>query len=163
MSIPAEHIEDAHKLVADAQVDLFQLTPIDGGTIYFKADNEVTWQGDTYEGLPLVFAGLKKTTTGSSVSPKLTIGDGTLDLSPFKPLVHDGWLENALVTHYELLLANLQSDLPIYNRTIYRVKRVPSYSSLTIELQLATASDALDFTIPQRQYAPPAFPSVTIT
>lgn len=160
-SIPIEHVKDAHKLNADGLVDLFQLTPNDGsGTIFFKGDNPVTWQGDNYEGLPISFAGLKQSTDGSALQPKLTIGDGTVNLSPFKPLVYDGYLDGGLVLHIEVLLDNLINDRNIRRERLYRVKRVPSYGILTVEMQLATASDALGYTLPHRQYYPPAFPAV---
>jgi phage-related protein len=160
--IPIEHIQDSQKLVADGEIDLFQLTPIGGGTVYFKGDNEVTWQGQTYEALPIAFTGLKKSTTGSATAPRLIIGDGTMDLSPFKPLAFDGYLDSATLVHFELLLDNLVNDLPIYERRVYRVKRVEEYHRMLINLQLATASDALSYTLPHRRYHPPAFPAVTI-
>lgn len=161
MAIPIEHIQDAQKLTADAEIDLFEMTP--SGTtavIYFKADNDVTWQGHTYEGLPISFAGYKKSSDGSAIMPKLTIGDGSVDLSPFKPLVYDGNLDGATIKHHKVLLDNITNNRNIKETAIYRVKRVPSYNRLVIELQLATASDALGFTLPFRQYFPPAFPAV---
>lgn len=161
MSIPKEHIVDAHKLVADGEVDLFQLTPLDGsGTIYFKPDNDVTWQGHDYEGLPLSFTGFKKSAETGSLTPRLVIGDGAVDLSPFKPLVYDGYLDGAIIVHIHLLLDNLINNRNVREQRMYRVKRVPGYSRLSIELQLATTSDALGFTLPHRQYYPPAFPAV---
>lgn len=160
MSAPKEHVVDSQKLVADGEIDLFKLTPIGGGSIYFKADNDVTWQGATYEGVPLALTGMKKSATGQAPSPRLTIGDGSVDLSPFKPLVYDGWLDNAEVQVYHLLLDNLVNNRNIYERTFWRVKRVEEYNRLLIRLQLATDSDALSFTIPHRQYHPPAFPAV---
>ena len=162
-SIPKEHVQDAHKLNADGNIDLFQLTPNDGsGTIFFKGDNDITWQGNDYEGLPLSFTGFKKSSDGSALQPKLTIGDGTINLSPFKPLVYDGYLDGGLVLHVELLLDNLLNNRNIRSERLYRIKRVPSYGSLAIELQLATASDALGFTMPHRQYTPPDFPAVSL-
>lgn len=161
MSIPKEHVQDAHKLTADAEIDLFQLTPLGGsGTIYFKHDNPETWQGDLYEGLPLTFTGIKKSADGAALAPKLQIGDGAVDLSPFKPLVHDGYLDGATLVHIKVLLENLRANRNIREQMIYRVRRVPSYSSLAIELQLGTSSDSLGFTMPHRQYHPPAHPAV---
>lgn len=161
MSIPKEHIEDAHKLVADGTVDLFQLTPNDGsGTIYFKPDNNADWQGHTYEGLPLSFTGFKKSSEGQATAPRLVIGDGTVDLSPFKPLVYDGWLDGAVLVHIHLLLDNLINNRNIRQQRTYRVKRPSGYSRLSVDLQLATSSDGLSFTLPHRQYYPPAFPAV---
>lgn len=160
-TIPSDHIADAHKLTADAEIDLFELSPTDGsGTIYFKNDNDVTWLGKLYEGMPIALTGFEKNTDGSSLLPKLTVGDGTVDLSPFKPLVYDGYLEGAQLIHKVVLRDNLENNRDIKLMRIYRVKRVPSYSTLSIEMQLATASDALGFTLPYRQYFPPAFPAV---
>lgn len=160
-AIPSDHIQDAHKLQADAEIDLFELTPNDGsGTVYFKADNDATWQGNLYEGLPISLTGLKKSTDGSAVAPKLAIGDGSIDLSPFKPLVYDGYLDGATVKHIVVLLDNLLNNRNIRVERNYRVKRVPTYSRIGLELQLATASDSLGFTLPYRVYAPPAFPAV---
>lgn len=162
-SIPTEHIVDSQLLVADAEIDLFQLTPLDGsGTIFFKPDNEVTWRGQLYEGLPMAFTGLKKSVDNGTLQPKLTIGDGAVDLSPFKPLVYDGYLDGATVVHIHLLLDNLVNNRNIREEREYRVKRVPSYSRRSIELQLSTSSDALGFTLPHRQYYPPAFPAVML-
>lgn len=160
-AIPIEHVVDAQKLVADGEVDLFQIMPTGGqATIYVKNDNDATWQGHTYEGLPMLFTGFKKSADGSSLLPKLNFGDGSVDLSPFKPLVYDGWLDGAIIKHIHLLLDNLVNDRNIREERLYRVKRVPSYSRVSIELQLATASDALSFTLPHRQYYPPGFPAV---
>lgn len=160
-NIPIEHIQDGQKLVADGEIDLFELTPKGGGTVYFKNDNEATWQGHLYEGLPVSFTGVKKTATGGALAPKLTIGDNTVDLSPFKPLIFDGWLDNADIRHVHLLLDSLLLDRPIFEERFYRVKRVEEYQRMWISMQLATASDFLGSTLPRRQYHPPAFPSVT--
>lgn len=161
--IPKTHVEDAHKLLADGYVDLFQLTPNDGsGTIYFKNDNEATWQGNLYEGVPIALSGIKKSADGSALQPKLAIGDGTMDLSPFKPLIYDGYLDGGLILHIELLLDHLITNQNIRVERLYRIKRVPQYGMMGVELQLATASDALGFTLPHRQYYPPAFPAVQI-
>lgn len=157
--IPIEHIEDSQKLVADAEIDLFELTPVGGGTVYFKNENEIEWQGNVYEGIPVDFNGIKKSST-AALAPKMRIGDGAIDLSALKPLAFDGWLDNASIRHVRILLENLQSNLLIYEEFFYRVKRVEEYNRLYISLQLATASDALGFTLPHRQYHPPAFPAV---
>lgn len=160
--IPVEHTRDHQKLTADGLVHLFELTPLEGsGTIYFKGDNEAAWQGNTYEGLPISMTGFKKSASNEAMLPKLRIGDGTLDLSPFKPLIHDGELDGANVVHHEILLDNLTNNRNIAVTRYYRVKRIPTYNRYLIDLQLGTASDALGFTIPHRTFRPPAFPAVS--
>jgi phage-related protein len=159
--IPAEHIQDSHKLVADGRVELFELTPSGGsGTIYFKADNTVTWRGHEYVGLPLTITGERKSADQGLTMPRLQVGSPDSNLSLFKPLVYDGYLDNAIVVKQTVLLDNLINNRLIREFMIYRVKRVERYSRTQILMQLATLSDSLGFNLPYRQYLPPAFPSV---
>ncbi len=161
VTIPAEHIADSHKLLADGIVELFEITPSGGsGTIYVKNDNNATWQGNTYTGFPISLSGEKRLSDTGLSMPKMTLGDGTLSLSPFKPLVYDGYLDNAVVVRKRLLLDNLINNRLIYEGSTYRIKRVEEYSRLRITAQLATISDSLGFSMPYRTYLPPDFPSV---
>lgn len=159
--IPVEHIKDSHSLINDGTVDLFELTPAGGtGTIRFKADNDVTWRGNAYTGIPCAVTGEKKSSDVGLTMPKLTIGQPNIDLSVFKGLVYDGSLDNAVVVKLHLLVDNLKNNRLIREISTYRVKRVEQYSRTQIVLQLATLSDSLGFSMPYRQYLPPAFPSV---
>lgn len=159
--IPQDHITDSHKLLADGRIDLFELTPSGStGVIRFKSDNDVTWRGNIYSGLPVVLTGSKKTSTEGLSMPKLQIGQPNIDLSPFKGLIYDGFLDNAIITRSIILLDNLLNNRDVREVRTYRVKRVEQYSRTQILLQLATISDSLDFSLPYRQFLPPAFPSV---
>lgn len=159
--LPASQIEDSLSLNADAVIDLFELQPLAGGTVYFKPDNPLTWRGHDYEGLPCQLSGVEfdveKTPT-----PRMTIGQEDLDLLPFKGLLHDGYLDGATLIHRRVLLEDLLADLDIKQTTVYRVKRVESYSRTMISLVLASFSGAVSQTIPFRQYVPPAFPYVDL-
>lgn len=162
-TFPLSHVEDAHKLVADGEVDLFQLTPAGGtATFYFKADNNVTWLNNLYNGIPLGFTEAKMSSEGAQGPSRLVIGQENIDLTLFKPLTYDGTLDGATVVRHHLLLTDLLANNNIKTTFFYRVRRVESYSRTKISLALATASDAMGFTIPHRQYLPPAFPSVAI-
>lgn len=161
-TIPASHISDAHSLSADAEIDLFELTPA-GSTakLYFKADNPVTWQGNLYNGMPLVFTEDSKTTTAGSSLAKLAIGQENIDLSAFKPLVFDGSLDGARIIRRHLLLDDLVNNRNVCAVYNYRVRRVESYSRSNVNLQLAPWSGGMKFSMPFRQYLPPAFPAVS--
>jgi phage-related protein len=160
-AIPIEHIRDSHSLLADGRVDLFELTPSGTvGVIRFKNDNDVTWRGNLYTGLPLALTGEKHSADTGLSMPKLQIGQPNIDLSQFKALVYDGYLDNAVILRSTLLLDNLINNRLIREVRSYRVKRVEQYSRSQIGLQLATLSDSLGFEMPYRQYLPPAFPSV---
>jgi phage-related protein len=159
--IPVEHIRDSHKLIADGRVDLFEMTPSGGtGVVRFKDDNDVKWQGNDYTGVPLTLSGEKKTSDTGLSMPKLQIGQDNIDLSQFKALIYDGYLDNAIILKITVLLDNLINDRLIREVTTYRVKRVEQYSRTQIILQLATVSDSMGFSLPYRQFLPPAFPSV---
>jgi phage-related protein len=161
-AIPATHIADAQLLNADGLIELFKLQPTSGGTVYFKPGADAQWQGQTYTGLPCSLSGLKKSSDNSSSQPRLTIGTTNIDLSAFKPLVHDGYLDGATFVYYRVLLTHLVSNTNIADVKTYRVKRIVSYSRSQLLLDLSSSSDAMQFTIPNLQYYPPAFPAVML-
>lgn len=161
-AFPTEHITDAHKLVADGVVELFQLSPPTGGTLYFKNDNDVTWQGNTYTGLPVSLTGLEDSAQGGSMQPKMIIGELNRDLSVFKPLVNDGHLEGALLTYIRVLRDHVISNANIKKLDFFTVQKVAGYSRAQVSLQLSRSSDNARFTIPHRQILPPGFPAVLI-
>lgn len=160
-TLPQEHIDDSHKLIADGRVDLFALSPAIGSTVFFKPDNDVTWQGVFYKGIPCQLTGEQMSGEGWK-PPKLQIGQPDIDISAFKALLYDGYVDNATVVRYRVLREHLEDDLDIKVTQTYRVKRVEGYGRTQIILQLATISDALGFTMPHRLYLSPAFPSVRI-
>jgi phage-related protein len=161
--IPQEHIQDAHKLTADGRLDLFALTPATGGgTLHFKADNDLTWRGELYHGLPLIFSSNGTTAEKPSDMPKLIIGEENTDLSLFKPLINDGHLEGCIILRYHVLLQNALDDSSLYELYTYRCKRVEGYNRASVSMQLASLSDSLNFALPVRQYLPPEFPTVQI-
>ncbi len=161
--IPAEHIADAHKLTADGSLDLFALTPSNGsGVLRFKADNDVTWRGQTYHGLPVQFSSDGFSADRGAEQPKLTIGQTNIDLSLFKPLINDGALDGCVVVRYRVLLTHVLSNASIYEMFTYRGRRVESYNRSMVTLQLASLSDSLSFSLPYRQYVTPDFPAVNI-
>ena len=159
--LPPSHIDDALSLKADAKIDLFQLQPLAGGTVYFKADNPVTWQGDEYEGLPCSIGG-DEMDIEKRAEPTLQIGQEDLDLLPFKGLIHDGLIDGATIVRRTVLLQDILDDQPLAQVRYYRVKRIESYSRTQLSLVLASFSGANSQTIPFRQYLPPDFPYVNL-
>lgn len=160
-ALPPEHIADSQLILADGRIDLFEMTPSGGtGVIRFKNDNDVTWRGNLYTGVPLTLTGEKKTSDVGLSMPKLQIGQANVDLSLFKGLVYDGYLDNAIIVRMTVLLDNIINNRLIREVNTYRVKRVEQYGRSQILMQLATLSDSLGFSLPYRQFLPPAFPSV---
>ncbi len=159
---PINHVQDAQKLIADAKISLFQLYPLSGGTVYFKADNPVTWLGQLYEGLPCEVTGEKYSADVSTPTPRLAIGQENMDLLPFKGLIHDGYLDGAKIVRHKVLLDDLLANNNVKETTEFRVKRVENYNRSQIILVLTTYSGATGQTFPHRQYLPPAFPWVRL-
>ena len=161
---PSSHVTDALSLVADARLDFFILTPSVGtGTIFFRPDNDITWMGNDYLGLPLSFTGEKDSVEGGGASPRLQIGSPNIDLSPFKSHIRDGSLDNAVIERRTALLADVLANNNIYSRRVYRVATVENYSRSSISLLLARFSGARRTTIPFRQFLPPDFPFVSLS
>jgi phage-related protein len=157
--IPAEQIRDSHQLTADGRVELFELTG-SIGTVRFKKDNDVTWRGNLYRGVPMSLTGEKLTSDSGISMPKLIIGQENADLSEFKPLAFDGYLDNAIIVKITILLDDMLNNRLIRQVQTYRVKRLEENSRSKIGMQLATLSDSLGFSMPYRQFLPPAYPSV---
>lgn len=160
-ALPTTHVTDALQLAADGLVDLFELYPLAGGTVYFKSDNDVTWRGNLYEGLPCTLSGEEYDTT-KLPTPKLQFGQEDLDLLPFKGLVHDGYLEGATLVRKRVLLEDVINNLDIKQTTYFRIKRVEEYSRTRISVTLSTYSSAVSLMIPFRQYVTPDFPYVEV-
>lgn len=161
-NIPEEHITDAQSMNLDAEIDLFDLFPTAGGIVRFKNDDEQTWLGNTYAGVPLELSGEGRTADRGFNQATLTIGQPNIDLSAFKPLIANGSLDGARIDRHTVLLDHLLDDINIKKTISYRVKRVDGYSSSLITLILATFSPAGPSTLPFRQFLPPAFPFVRL-
>lgn len=160
-TLPTDHIQESMKLTADAEIDLFELSPLSGGTLYFKSGPEMSWLGNLYEGLVCALSG-EEVSLEKMPTPRLVIGQENLDLLPFKGLVFDRHLDGATLVRRRVLLANIHANQNVKHTTVFRVKRVEEYSRTKISLQLATHSGAAKQTIPFRQYLPPDFPWVDV-
>lgn len=160
MSIPVEHIEESQKLVADGRVDLYRIVMLTNETIYIKSENSVTWQGNFYEALAVVIAGVSRNVTGTSSRPSLTIVNPE---GVFSPLVAQGLLERAIVTRYRVLHDHILADLPIAQRQSWRVNRITSLNSQFVAMEMGDLSDGPNFLVPAGMFIPPTFPLVSLS
>jgi phage-related protein len=162
-AIPTTHITDAHRMIADAVIELFELSPsVGSGTIRFKNDSDETWLGNLYTGIPLQLEGETFTAQGTPPQPSLQIGNLDVDLSAFKPLIWSGGIDNARILRHRVLLDDLINNRNIKQTSVYRVKRVDGYSASQIKLSLAVFSPTGPTTMPFRSFIPPAFPFVVL-
>ena len=158
-NVPVTHTEEAQKLSPDAEVSLWVIQPTTGGAIYFKENDSVVWQGNTYEGLPIQFSGESLSSDDTKSRPSLTIGQPD---NLFKPFLFDQHLDGSIVTKHTLLNEDLLLDANIKRTQIWLCTHVAGYTRNSIQLVLRKFTDGPNFKFPARAYLPPDFPNVSI-
>lgn len=159
-TIPIEHLKDAQKLTADAQVDLWEVVlRKNQGTIYLSSGMNVTWQGHSYDSTPILLGAEKQSSDEEVSRPPLTIFNPE---NVFASFVVTRILEKSIVKRKRLLKANLDADLPIFEQKTWFIGRVTSFVRGTLTVELRNLLDGPNFTMPRRQYIPPDFPTVSL-
>lgn len=161
MSYPVEHLQDAMKLTADAEVHLYTMTLVTSPVIFrFKNNDTVTWQGDVYEGMAISMPGDKRSSDEEESRPTLRVinPDGIFN----KPAM-DGDLDRAIITRKTVLREHIEQDINIYTQRMWYVDHVKELiSGQTIGLELRVMTDLPNVQLPYRQYIPPEFPTVSL-
>lgn len=161
LTVPASHEVDAHLLQADGFVFLYELTTLSDVTAYFKADNDVTWQGNYYSGTAVQISERSRDSDGKLSRPSLTIAN---PLAVYSPMVSNGDLDNATVIEKKVLYSHILANSNIYVQRTWRVRRPTSnIPRVSITLELRDSLDSQRFLLPARMYTPDAgFPSVSL-
>jgi lambda family phage minor tail protein L len=159
-SVPTSHLEEAVKLEADAYVDLFEIgLQGGGGTVYFKADNTVEWQGNTYEGIAIKMSQVSTQIDGSVSRPTLQIVNPE---GAFSIFVVRGYLNKATIVRHRVLKQHIDGNDNIEIRQIWGVGRVSSLDKNQITLELKSYLDGPNALVPNRVFKPPEFPQVSL-
>ena len=161
MSVPQSHADEAMKLTADAEVDLYQLTiPQAGVTFRFKNNNTVTWQGFTWEGIACQLGGESYTSDDQEARPVLSLvnPDGI-----FNEPVMDKLLYKATLIRKRVLLAHLEANANIFVQRQWFVERPKELiSGQLVSLELRSMIEGPNFFLPARMFIPPEFPTVSL-
>lgn len=159
--IPGSISDSVYELEPGALVELFMLELQDVGDtiIYLQAHKEVTWQGNVYVSLPCNITGVSQSVDGEKSRPKFTVANPQ---SLFSSQVQNGALDNALLTQYKIMKADLDLDLDVKMSSIWRVTRIPSMNFKALTMELRTALDGPSFKVPARTFIPPFFPHVSL-
>lgn len=157
---PQEHLQDSVSLEPDGIVDLFYVVLTEGGQLYLKANDTVTWQGNTYEGTMIKIDGVSQSSGDEISRPRLTVAnpDGM-----FSALVSQNLLENAIVTRYRVLRKDIDADINQYRLQTWKVTRVSSLTRIQITLELREQLDGQFFVVPARMFMPPEYPFVSLS
>lgn len=159
VDIPAEHAEDNVQLTGDGKVFLYEITPLSGGVLRLKADNDITWQANTWEGVGIMLEEVERTSDDQVARPKLTIANPA---AVYSTLVKDGQLDNAVVSRYIVLKSHIDADTNIFQRQTWKVRQVSSLNRQVVVLELRDQTDGQAYLMPPRQYLPPNFPLVSL-
>lgn len=161
MTNPASHLIESQLLTADGEVDLFKLVVNVGGAImYFKNDDTVTWQGNTYTGMAVRMTGDTISADGEESRPTVQIMN---PFGVFNDAVMTGKIEKSIITRSRVLRRHIDNNSNIKQQRMWyvgRVKELISGQSVTLELRSMT--EGPNFQIPVRMYIPPEFPTVSL-
>jgi lambda family phage minor tail protein L len=156
---PQEQREEHHKLEADAEVHLYEIQTLDGAVLYFKSNDTVTWQGNTYNGTALHMDGISHNADDERSRPQLKLAnpDGV-----FSNLVNGNQLEGGFVYRHRVLRRHVDNDQNIKKTESWRISRPKALNNKRIVLELRARMDGQTFQAPGRMYMPPDFPQVSL-
>lgn len=161
MTTPQSHLQEAQKLTADAEVDLFTLSLVDQLTVFrFKNDETATWQGHVYDGIGCSMSGDKRSSSEEEGRPTLRAMNPA---GMFQKIALDGLLDRAILVRKTVLRTHLDANLNIYRQRMWYVERVKELiAGEVIGLELRSMTDLPNFQLPARLYMPPEFPTVSL-
>lgn len=158
--VPASQIADAQQTQGDAIIKLFQVDFFGGSSVYLSADNTFTWNGLLWEGIGLQITGEASYGDDQVSRPKLSIQNPNGAFSLFmSQLAFDG----AVITCFRILKSDLLDNNPVYTSQVWQVGRVLSGNRMVIVLELRSFADAPNYLIPAQTYAPPKYPTVSLS
>lgn len=162
-SFPTTHLNEAQKLTADAEVDLFTVTLKNLPIVYrfWDSTSNITWQGHTYEAMACSLSGDMRSAEGEEARPLLRVFN---PLGIFNEVALNGDLDLAVVSRKRVLRAHLDANTNIFIQRLWYVGRVRELiSGQAITLELRSMSEGANFQIPARMYIPSdGYPFVTI-
>jgi lambda family phage minor tail protein L len=157
---PQSQLDDAQKLESDGMVELYEIQLQPSGVLYLKNNNEVIYQGQTYEGTAIQIQGVIQSANDEVARPKLTVAN---TLGVFSSAVDRGELDKATVIRRRVLRDDLVNDRPYYIDNSWVVSRVLSLNKHAIVLELRGQMDGQFFLFPPRMFMPPEFPQVSLS
>jgi len=157
--IPSSIQQSIHELAPDALVHLYKIELTDETTIRLSPKGEVVWQGNTFEPVPCHLTEISQDADGKRSRPKFTFANPQ---GLFSKEIYDRKLDNAILTRYRIIQADLVADMDFALTEQFRVTRVVNVSNMTATVEMRSAMDGHNFKLPARAYYPPEFPHVKL-
>lgn len=160
LSLAPTHEEDAQSLTGDGYVDLFEITLTNNSKLFLKADNDVTWQGQDYEGTAIQITGVGHSSSEENKRPSLAMAnpDGV-----FSAFIASGTIDNAVVKRIRVLREDLLVDSNVFRQQSWKIRRVVTLNKEQITVELRDQLDGQFFLVPGRMFLPPEFPQVSLS
>ena len=159
IDIPAPITDTQHDLAPDVIVKLYRLELPSGPVFRLSPQIQVTWQTEVWDDVPCTLAEVEQDADGKMSRPKFTFANpGGL----FTADIYNGLLDNAILTRYRILKANLDADQDFAITESFRVSRVLSLTNTVATVELRDVLDGHQFKLPARAYYPPEFPHVRL-
>lgn len=158
--LPNSIQESLHDLAPDALVRLYKVELKNGTIFRLSPYSELTWQGDQFDAVPCHLAEVSQDADGKVSRPKFTFANpGGL----FSSEIYKGKMNNATLTRYRILKADLDADRDFALTEQFRVTRIVNLSQNTATAELRDVLDGHHFKVPARAYYPPEFPHVKLS
>lgn len=159
--LPAGIKDTAQELAPDAIVSLFKmvLTNVGQAVIYFTPHKEVVWQGNTYAEIPCHLSQMEQDANGRANRPKFSFVNPA---GVFTTSIQNGWLNNAALTRYRILKADLDANVNAAVTEKFNVSKIVSLNKDMCVVELRDVFDGHLFKLPARAYYPPEFPHVKL-
>lgn len=151
----------AQDLSPDAIVSLYKLVMTNAGqaVVYFTPFNEVVWQGNTYAEIPCNITQMEQDANGRANRPKFSfVNPGGVFTSP----IQNGWLNNASLTRYRILKADLDANVNAAVTEKFFMSKIVSLNKDMCVVELRDVFDGHLFKLPARAFYPPEFPHVKL-
>lgn len=160
MSLPPQaQLEDATLLQGDGIVELFEVRTLGGAFIYAKANDTVTFQGKTYEGIAVELRGAGRSSDEQAKRPTLSVANPE---GLFSQNIAAGDLDFATVVRRRVLRADLLADIGRFHEEKWLVRRCTSLTKHSASFELSPPGDRFNALIPARLFILPEFPLVTM-
>lgn len=150
----------AQDLAPDAIVSLFRLDLRDGSIIRFNPHYDLNWNGQTWSFIACTLSDITRDPTGKISRPKFTFVNPA---GIFSSVVQQGNLDNAGLTRYRMLKADLDAgNVNAYVTEKYFITKIVSINKDMVTTECRDVFDGPLFRLPARGYYPPEFPHVSL-
>lgn len=158
--LPTSIVDTLVDLETEPLVQLFRIELIDNTVIHVNPYQDLTWQGDTYTGVPCKMSDLAMEASGRLNRPKFTFANPE---GLFTQHLYAGGMDAALITRIRVLKSDLLANNDFSVEEQFRVSRIVSIADPLVVLELRDVLDGHTFMLPADSYIPPEYPHVRLS